>query len=224
MRHIRGAKIAFSRPSSKCSVGDPMRCGFFLAQFTGVISAHSPTCAPPAREQGLPVPCSTGVTSANRRMQTPGIGRQERSGGPQTTASRSGPRHGAAGVAAAGVSAFMTPQRCLLDRDSFAFDGAVDRAADAELPGHLEGAALAAVQRARSASRSLADTGPVTDEIGSADTPVCSFCGRSTLAGVAGQTPATFACDDCIVLMVEIREESVKPRLMANWAPPADNR
>lgn len=53
---------------------------------------------------------------------------------------------------------------------------------------------------------------------------MCNFCGRSTLVGVAGQTPAVFACDDCIVLMVEIREESIKPRLMANWAPPADDR
>ena len=64
----------------------------------------------------------------------------------------------------------------------------------------------------------------MTDEIESRVTPVCNFCGRSTLVGVAGQTPATFACDDCIVLMVEIREESIKPRLMANWAPPADDR
>ncbi len=49
----------------------------------------------------------------------------------------------------------------------------------------------------------------------SGDIPVCNFCGRSTLVGVASPTFATFARGDCIVLMVKVREETIKPRLIA---------
>lgn len=57
-------------------------------------------------------------------------------------------------------------------------------------------------------------------EFTSQDTPVCNFCGRSTLAGVAGESVLTFACDDCIVLMAEIREATVKQRLVDEWHLP----
>jgi len=46
---------------------------------------------------------------------------------------------------------------------------------------------------------------------GHEDWPTCNFCGNRSLQGVAGATPATFACDDCIALMVEIRREALGP-------------
>ncbi len=33
----------------------------------------------------------------------------------------------------------------------------------------------------------------------------CSFCGLDKRWGVCGETPAVFACDDCIALMVDVR-------------------
>ena len=57
----------------------------------------------------------------------------------------------------------------------------------------------------------------MTGEIKPGDIPVCNFCGRSTWVGVAGPTFATFARDDCIELMAEVREETIKPRLLPKW-------